>query len=357
MLQAVDKEVLNQINSWLQSGLSCWLATVVQTWGSSPRPVGSLLTCNSEGTVVGSLSGGCVEDDLLEKLTAGELAADGPQFFQYGITAEETEKLGLPCGGHLYIVVEPLHPSTDTQAHFRQLTTALAERRCAKRVVDLKQGSTAIVAPCSAAPLAWDEQNQVLEHTYGPAHQLFVIGSGMVSAYLAQMALSLDYEITVCDPRKDLLDQFSVAGVRKVADMPDDAVREYANDPATAIVALTHDPRIDDMGLMEALETEAFYIGAMGSTRSSASRRERLLALDLKAADIDRLHAPIGLPIGSKTPPEIAIAILAEITAVRKNRVTGSPRPCCRNRLTLDQPIETNRCCAFGSRFWPPLWQ
>ena len=322
MLQAVDKEVLNQINSWLQSGLSCWLATVVQTWGSSPRPVGSLLTCNSEGTVVGSLSGGCVEDDLLEKLTAGELAADGPQFFQYGITAEETEKLGLPCGGHLYIVVEPLHPSTDTQAHFRQLTTALAERRCAKRVVDLKKGNTAIVAPCSAAPLAWDEQNQVLEHTYGPAHQLFVIGSGMVSAYLAQMALSLDYEITVCDPRKDLLDQFSVAGVRKVADMPDDAVREYANDPATAIVALTHDPRIDDMGLMEALETEAFYIGAMGSTRSSASRRERLLALDLKAADIDRLHAPIGLPIGSKTPPEIAIAILAEITAVRKNRVT-----------------------------------
>ena len=136
----------------------------------------------------------------------------------------------------------------------------------------------------------------------------------MVSAYLAQMALSLDYEIMICDPRQDLLDQFSVAGVRKVADMPDDAVREYANDPATAIVALTHDPRIDDMGLMEALETEAFYIGAMGSTRSSASRRERLLALDLNPADIDRLHAPIGLPIGSKTPPEIAIAILAEIS-------------------------------------------
>ena len=146
----------------------------------------------------------------------------------------------------------------------------------------------------------------------------------MVSAYLAQMALSLDYEITICDPRQDLLDQFSVAGVRKVADMPDDAVREYANDPATAIVALTHDPRIDDMGLMEALETEAFYIGAMGSTRSSASRRERLLALDLNPADIDRLHAPIGLPIGSKTPPEIAIAILAEITAVRKNRAAAA---------------------------------
>jgi xanthine dehydrogenase accessory factor len=137
------------------------------------------------------------------------------------------------------------------------------------------------------------------------------------------MALSLDYEITVCDPRADLLSQFNVDGVAKVAEMPDDAVRAYANDPATAIVALTHDPRIDDMGLMEALESNAFYIGAMGSSRTSANRRERLLALDIKPSDIDRLHAPIGLPIGSKTPPEIAIAILAEITAVRKSRAVA----------------------------------
>jgi xanthine dehydrogenase accessory factor len=142
----------------------------------------------------------------------------------------------------------------------------------------------------------------------------------MVSAYLAQMALSLDYEITVCDPRQDLLEQFAVDGVRKIADMPDDAVRAHANDPATAIVALTHDPRIDDMGLMEALSSDAFYIGAMGSSRTSAARRERLLDLDVSAGDLARLHAPIGLPIGSKTPPEIAIAILAEITAVRKSK-------------------------------------
>ena len=105
-MQAVDKEVLSQVLTWLNAGQACWLATVVQTWGSSPRPVGSLLACNAQGQLVGSLSGGCVEDDLLEKLTSGQLAADGAQFFQYGITAEETEKLGLPCGGHLYIVVE-----------------------------------------------------------------------------------------------------------------------------------------------------------------------------------------------------------------------------------------------------------
>lgn len=324
MLQAVDKEVLDQVNTWLAEGTSCWLATVVQTWGSSPRPVGSLLACNTKGIIVGSLSGGCVEDDLLEKLTAGELAANGPQFFQYGITAEETEKLGLPCGGHLYIIVEPIQANTETLAHFQQLTLALSERTCARRVVDLKRGTTTIITPCNFAPLDWDANEETLEHTYGPAHQLFIIGSGMVSAYLAQMALSLDYEITVCDPRADLLEQFAVPGVRKVADMPDDAVREFANDGATAIVALTHDPRIDDMGLMEALESDAFYIGAMGSTRTSQNRRERLLALDIKPADIERLHAPIGLPIGSKTPPEIAIAILAEITAVRKNRRAAS---------------------------------
>jgi xanthine dehydrogenase accessory factor len=324
MLQAVDKEVLDQVNAWLTQGVSCWLATVVQTWGSSPRPVGSLLTCNEHGVLVGSLSGGCVEDDLLEKLTAGELADQGPEFFQYGITAEETEKLGLPCGGHLYIVVEPIKPTIENKAHFQQLTEALAERRCAKRIVDLAKQEMSIAAPSTPAPLSWDEDRQRLEHTYGPAHQLFIIGSGMVSAYLAQMALSLDYEITICDPRQDLLEQFGVDGVRKIADMPDDAVRAHANDPATAIVALTHDPRIDDMGLMEALETEAFYIGAMGSSRTSASRRERLLDLDVSPDDIARLHAPIGLPIGSKTPPEIAIAILAEITAVRKNQAASA---------------------------------
>ena len=152
MLQAVDKEVLDQVNTWLADGQACWLATVVQTWGSSPRPIGSLLTCNHDGVVVGSLSGGCVEDDLLDKLTAGELAAQGAQFFQYGITAEETEKLGLPCGGHLYIVVEPLRPEQATCAHFTALTQSLAQRQCARRVVDLQQNSTSIVTDCDFAP-------------------------------------------------------------------------------------------------------------------------------------------------------------------------------------------------------------
>ncbi|MDP6374469.1 MAG: XdhC family protein [Pseudomonadales bacterium] len=323
-MQAVDNEVLNQVAHWLREERRCWLATVVQTWGSSPRPVGSLLACDADGHIVGSLSGGCVEDDLLEKLTAGELARDHAQFFQYGITAEETEKLGLPCGGHLYIVVEPLHSTPDYRAHFDHLAQRLARRRTVERSVDLARGTFSYTDVEQHAPLSWDEGAQVLKHTYGPRHQLFIIGAGMVSKYLAELAQMLDYEVSVCDPREQLLEDFAVPGTRLVNDMPDDAVRAHANDPSSAIVALTHDPRIDDMGLMEALKSDAFYIGAMGSTRTSASRRERLAALDLSDAEIARLHAPIGLPIGSKTPPEIAIAVIGEITAVRKRRVAAA---------------------------------
>ena len=316
-MQAVDQQVLDQVCEWLKADESCWLATVVQTWGSSPRPVGSLLTCNRVGQVRGSLSGGCVEDDLLEKLTSGELARERAQFFQYGITPEETERLGLPCGGHLNIVVEPLPANDAFRGHFGHLRERVAGRRSVRRIVNLRNGATAIDDVDAHAPLDYDDQAEILTHTYGPQRQLFIIGSGMVSSYVAEMAQVLDYQVTVCDPRAHLLDEFSVPGVTKINDMPDDAIEKHANDPLTAIVALTHDPRIDDMGMMVALKTDAFYIGAMGSTRTSANRRERLKALELTDEEIARLHAPIGLPIGSKTPPEIAVAILAEITAVR----------------------------------------
>jgi len=323
-MHAVDEEVITQVNTWLQEGSHCWLATVIGTWGSSPRPVGSLLGCEAKGHIVGSLSGGCVEDDLLEKLTQGELAVNEAQFFKYGITTEESEKFGLPCGGSLLIVVEPLSANTKHQAHFSHLCSRLADRQRTLRIVNLKNHTLDLFDVDTHAPLQWIEDEQVLNHTYGPQHQLFIIGAGMVSKYLADMAKNLGYAVTVCDPRDQMLKDFAVPGVRMICDMPDDAIRAHANDPASAIVALTHDPRIDDMGLMEALKTKAFYVGAMGSSRTSASRRERLKALELSDAEIARLHAPIGLPIGSKTPPEIAIAILAEITAVRANQKTAA---------------------------------
>lgn len=316
-MQAVDLQVLRTVRDWLNADQSCWLSTVVATWGSSPRPIGSLFACNTQGKIVGSLSGGCVEDDLLEKLTSGQLARDTAQFFKYGITAEETERLGLPCGGQLDIIVEPFSPGAAAAEHFTHLATRLESRHTVTREVVLGKRRFSAHDTDTFAPLIWNADALTLTHTLGPRLQLFIIGAGMVSQYLAHMASSLDFEITVCDPRDHLLNDFPGEGIRRIADMPDDAVRKYAHDTASAIVALTHDPRIDDMGLMEALKTNAFYVGAMGSTRTSASRRVRLKALDVTEEELGRLHAPIGLPIGSHTPPEIAIAILAEITAVR----------------------------------------
>ena len=318
-MQAVDQQVINEIVANLELQKACWLATVVATYGSSPRPEGSLLTCNADGHIVGSLSGGCVEDDLLEKLTQGKLAKEKAQFFRYGETAEEAEKLGLPCGGHLDIVVEPLHTDGLLIQNFTHIAQRLSERRLVSRSIDLTSGKTHIEDIDQYQALSFSRSENKLQQTYGPRYQLFIIGAAMVSQYVAEFAKALDYHVTVCDPRSDILEAFPVLDIEKICDMPDDAIKSHANDRMSAIVALTHDPRIDDMGLLQALTTEAFYVGAMGSSRTSASRRERLQALDITDSQMERLHAPIGLKIGSKTPPEIAIAILAEITAKRKD--------------------------------------
>lgn len=323
-MENADQQVLSQLGTWVESGQMSWLCTVVKTWGSSPRPIGSLLCCNDEGHIAGSLSGGCIEEDLLEKLQIGELAKVKPEVLIYGVTQEETERLGLPCGGQLHVVIEPF-PDQRHLPELKQITNRLQSRECIERKVDIATGTMTVENKDRFKHLEFvgDFDNtevaneKFMVQTYGPRYQLFLIGAGQVSMYLAEMAQALDYHVVVCDPRAHLIEQWAVDGVQLVNDMPDDAIRNLANDSFTAIIALTHDPRIDDMGLMEALKTEAFFIGAMGSTRTSAKRRERLLQLDLSEQEISRLHAPVGLAIGSKTPAEIAIAILAQLTALR----------------------------------------
>ncbi len=316
-MQAVDHEVLNQVAIWLRDGKRCWLSTVVATYGSSPRPEGSVMACDTSGIAVGSLSGGCVEEDLLEKLTNGLLARSESQFFRYGETAEEAERLGLPCGGHLDIVVEPLDPDFETVELFSTIANRLDQRQRVTRHADYPSDTIEIEESDELHPFSYDGEHRRLTQTYGPRYQLFIIGSGMVSQYVAELAQMLDYQVTVIDPREENLNAFNVLGVVKACDMPDDVLLARANDSQSAIVALTHDPRIDDMGLMGAFDTPAFYIGAMGSERTTANRLIRLEALGIEQEQLDRLHAPIGLAIGSKTPPEIAVSIMAEITAVR----------------------------------------
>ena len=327
MIENADQQVLSQLVRWLEDGGKAWLATVVKTWGSSPRPVGSLLCCNGDGQVAGSLSGGCIEEDLLEKITQGELATGKPEVMLYGKTTEESERFGLPCGGQLHILVEPQMDDRHLAA-FRSITARLATRECIERKVDIATGEISIKEQDRFRHLRFvgdfantDTPNEkFLIQTYGPRCQLFLIGAGQVSQYLARMAQMLDYQVVVCDPRREMIDQWTIEGTRLVCDLPDDAVRKFADDHFSAIIALTHDPRIDDMGLMEALRTGAFFIGAMGSDRTSAKRRERLLQLDLSEQEVNRLHAPVGLPIGSKTPAEIALAILAQLTALRSSK-------------------------------------
>ena len=160
-------------------------------------------------------------------------------------------------------------------------------------------------------------EKETMFHSLSPMYNLLLLGAGDVAKYVAEIALALEYQVTLCDPRPNYLDNWSVQGVETSSRLPDDIVRESYNNPYSGIVALAHDPRVDDMALMEALKTEAFYVGAMGSERTSAARRERLPELGLTKDEIDTLHAPIGIEIASKTPAEIAISIMAEITAVR----------------------------------------
>ena len=335
-MENADQQVLSHLGAWVEAGQMSWLCTVVKTWGSSPRPIGSLLGCNDEGHIAGSLSGGCIEEDLLEKLKNGELAGEKPEVLIYGVTQEETERLGLPCGGQLHVVIEPF-PDQRHLPELKQIIDRLQSRECIERKVDIATGTMTVENKERFKHLQFvgdfdntDVANEkFMVQTYGPRYQLFLIGAGQVSMYLSEMAQALDYHVVVCDPREHLIEQWAVDGVQLVNDMPDDAIRNLANDSFTAIIALTHDPRIDDMGLMEALKTEAFFIGAMGSTRTSAKRRERLLQLDLSEQEISRLHAPVGLAIGSKTPAEIAIAILAQLTALRstvKNSINADSR-------------------------------
>ena len=318
-MNSLDQQVLNQLAGWLEAGKQCWLCTITDTFGSSPRPIGSLLVCNEDGLHCGSLSGGCVEDNLRASLFKGELAKSAPAHMRYGVAVEDVLKLGLPCGGSMEVLIEPV--DTSQSGFYRMLADKVSRRELVQREVNIHTGTCSMHAVERYHPLQL--QGDVLRHCYGPSFQLLLIGAVQVAWYLADMAQALDYEVEICDPRQELVDNSPPVKAKLLAAMPDDWLRSKIVDQQTAVIALCHDPRIDDMALMEALERDAFYIGAMGSDRTSAKRRERLLALDIPVERINRLHAPVGLALGSKTPPEIAIAILAELTQLRARVSTG----------------------------------
>lgn len=315
-----QQHIISKVAQWLENGKSVWLCTILKTWGSSPRPVGSMLACTLDGELVGSISGGCVEEDFLGQLRDGSLKAqyhdEGKPFtIRYGITAEEQARLKLPCGGQLHVLLEYFDPVPEVVGVFSHVRAALENHRRVSRIVDMGSGRINYTDEALDQPL--EVRDGILVHSLSPHYRLLLLGAGDVARYVAELALALEYDVTLCDPRPAYLENWQVDGVTVTSSLPDDVVREQFSNPYSGIIALAHDPRVDDMALMEALKTDAFYIGAMGSDRTSAKRRERLPELGLTETEIGRLHAPIGYPIGSKKPIEIAISIMAEVTAVR----------------------------------------
>ena len=309
-----DQDVLQKANEWMQQGHEVALVTVLKTWGSSPRPPGSLFIMRPDGLMSGSVSGGCVEEDLVQRYRSQQLSNSYPVRIDYGVNREDAMRFGLPCGGRLELLVEQLQDFAQLQS----LLDDLRQQQLVARIVDLQSGRVSL-QPAKAEQDFVYTQTQVRK-ILGPQWNMLLIGAGHLSHYVSQLGLMLGYRVIVCDPREEYAQGWQVEGTELTTMMPDDAVQQYARQPRSIVLALTHDPKLDDMALLDALTTQAFYVGAIGSQRNCDARRQRLKDLGITPANLQRLHAPVGLPIGSHTPPEIAVSILAEITQQRNTQ-------------------------------------
>ncbi|EIC19761.1 XdhC family protein [Thiorhodovibrio frisius] len=310
-----DQAILEAAVDWLRAGRSVHLIMVLRTWGSSPRPVGSLWALAEDGASVGSISGGCLEDEVTRRLREAAPLPQ-PEILRYGVTADEARRFGLPCGGQVELLAEQL-----TDPHpLQSILDTLSERRRIARRIDLADGTTRLI-PATRDTVAVQREDGAVLRLFGPVWRLLLIGDGAIARLVAEMAQALDIEVILCDPRIEDPAGWSLPGVRLETTMPDDAVLAHATDPRSAVMTLAHDPRLDDLALLEALQADTGYVGALGSRASNAQRRERLATLGVPEHRLARLRGPIGLGIGGRTPAEIAISAIAELVAVRN----GSP--------------------------------
>jgi xanthine dehydrogenase accessory factor len=334
-MDSVDLAVLKTLRDWQAPDLPLWLVTVVSTFGSSPRPPGAMLALRGDGMAAGSVSGGCIEDDLVLRAKRGQLPQDRCEVLSYGGTSEQAQRFKLPCGGVIRLVVEPVK-SADWVEQVLQL---IHGHRLVRRTLQLDNMHVTLGGASRSDSISFD--GATLSTVHGPRWRMLIIGAGQTSAYLARMAQALDYQVTVCDPRAEMCHGWDVPDTTLTGAMPDDAVLALQPDSTTVIIALTHDPKLDDMALLEALKSPAFYVGALGSRANNAKRRERLKLFDLTADEIARLHGPVGLDIGSRTPPEIAVAILAHLISVRNQ---AEPRSSQNQPGNQPQAINQETC-------------
>ncbi len=310
-MNSTDLSVLKSAVDWLKAGHPVAIATVVQTWGSAPRPVGSWVAIRQDGQVAGSVSGGCVEDDLIRRVQTEILTRNTPEMVVYGVSQQEAARFGIPCGGTLRLLIEP----KPELALLEELLRAISLHQITRRSVDIASGKSILEDGNRSDTFSYDEKT--MRTTYGPRWRMVIIGAGQLSLYTADFALASDFEVIVIDPREEYAEGIKRDDLTFIKGMPDDVLLEIGIDPHTAVVALTHDPKLDDLALMEALKSSAFYVGALGSKVNTQKRKERLLDFDLSNEQVKKLHGPVGLHIGALTPPEIAVSILAEVIAVK----------------------------------------
>lgn len=333
----LDTLVLRTALEWQQAGQSVLLVTVARTWGSSPRPPGSLMALNERGEVVGSVSGGCIEDDLIHRAREEGLQTLGarPSVLCYGISADEAHRFGLPCGGTVELVLECI----GAHSRIAELLQACLQRRSTERALDLRSGQVRLR---EGSPDGVPRLSETQLVTFlGPKARLIVIGAGDLARYVCEMALSMGFEVVVCDPREEHRSTWSLEGVTLSREMPDDLVVRLRPDARTAVVALTHDPKLDDLALIEALQSEAFYVGAIGSRRNSDQRRARLREhFGLTEDALQALRGPAGFYIGSKTPAEIALSIMAEVVAAKNGVRAERPQTVVAGKQHQDEGCE-----------------
>ena len=305
--------------AWHREGKGAALATVVQTWGSAPRRVGSQLAISGDAEIEGSVSGGCVEGAVIvEALEAMEEGAS--RELEFGVSDDDAFAVGLACGGTIRVLVEPVGAALPEDM-LAELCEIRAERTPAAYVVDLESGVRRIDRDGHADRFRMDrsgfeEDGRTFVAVHNPPLRLVVVGAVHIAQALVPMARIAGFDPVVIDPRETFGSAARFPGERILTDWPDDAVAEVGLDTRTALVLLTHDPKLDDPALMRALRSDCFYIGALGSTRTHAKRVERLAEAGFSEADIGRIHGPVGLDIGASGPAEIAVSVLAQMVSV-----------------------------------------
>lgn len=308
---------------WHRAGRGAALATVVETWGSAPRPAGSQLVISGTGDIMGSVSGGCVEGAVV--LEAIEAIADGrPRLLTYGVSDNEAFAVGLACGGTIRVLVDPVAETGFAPDLLERLVDAraagtpvgvVAKLDAADRALVMRGTDAAVDARLSSDRSGLEDDGRFIA-VHNPPLRLIVVGAVHIAQPLMTIARACGYAPVLIDPRESFGAAARFPGETILHDWPDDALASLAPDTRTAIVTLTHDPKLDDPAIIAALGLPVFYLGCLGSSRTHAKRLDRLRAAGVTDARIARIHAPVGLNIAAKSPAEIAVSIMAQITQV-----------------------------------------